>query len=118
LIYLSAFPFEGMLGYCGSLIHGTRGFGSQIGKHLGIENYLHFEASSEFSKMNNMQLRTLCSKMKNNKKNDGLLGTIFFSKLRILLSKSDHEFILKNNIDPDSPINIASRACFQNKGIS
>jgi hypothetical protein len=39
LIYLSAFPFEGMLGYCGSLIHGTRGSGSQIGKHLGIENY-------------------------------------------------------------------------------
>jgi len=112
LIYLSAFPFEGMLGYCGSLIHGTRGFGSQIGKHL------HFEASSEFSKMNNLLIRTLCSKMKNNKKNDGLLGTIFFSKLRILLSKSDHEFILKNNIDPDSPINIASRACFQNKGIS
>ena len=54
--------------------------------------------------MNNWQLRTLCSKMKNNKKNDGLLCTIFFSKLRILLSKSDHEFILKINIDPDSPL--------------
>jgi hypothetical protein len=118
LIYLSALPFEGLLGYCGSLIHVTRCFGSQIGKHLGIENYLHCEASSEFSKMNKLQLRILCPKMKNNKKNDGILGAIFFSKLIILLSKSDHEFILKNNIDPDSPMNIASRACFQNKGIS
>ena len=40
-IFLS---IEGMLGYCGSLIHGTRGFGNQIGKHLAIDNYLNFEA--------------------------------------------------------------------------
>jgi hypothetical protein len=42
LIYLSAFPFEGMLGYCGSLIHGTKGSGNQIGKHLGIEKIFKF----------------------------------------------------------------------------
>ncbi len=43
-----------MLGNCGSLIHGTRGFGSQIGKHLGIENYLNYEANSEFSNINKL----------------------------------------------------------------
>jgi hypothetical protein len=67
LIYLSPFPFEGMLGYCGSLIHGTNDFGSQFGKHLGIKNYLNFKANSEFCNTNNLQLRTLCGEMRNNK---------------------------------------------------
>ena len=43
---------EGMLGYWGSLIHLTRGFDNQIGKHLTIENYLNFEGNDEYSKMN------------------------------------------------------------------
>jgi hypothetical protein len=106
-----------MLGYCGSLIQGTRGFGSQIGKHLGIENYLNFEANSEFSNINNLQLLTLCGLLKDNKKFDGLLGKNLTSSLSILLCKSDHEFIVKNNIDPDAPVNVASRACFQNTGM-
>ena len=49
----SAFAFEGMLKFYGSLLHGTRGFGNQIGQHLGAENYLNFEAEFEFQKMNN-----------------------------------------------------------------
>jgi hypothetical protein len=36
------------------------------------------------------------------------------SSLSTLLCKSDHEFIVKNNIDPDAPINVPSRHCFQN----
>ena len=38
---MSAFAFEGMLKFCGSLLHGTRGYGNQIGnqigQHLGAE---------------------------------------------------------------------------------
>jgi hypothetical protein len=64
-----------------------------------------------------LQLRTLCGKLNDNKKFDGLLGKSLTSSLSILLYKSDNEFIVKNNIDPDAPINVASRACFQNTDI-
>ena len=102
-----------MLGFCGWLIHGTRGFGSQIRKHLGLKNYLNFEANKEFSKMNNLQLRTLCAKMSNNWKND----RSYTSTFRTFLSQLDNEFFVTNNINPDSLINVVSRVAFQNKGL-
>ncbi len=59
----------------------------------------------------------MCGKLRDNKKFDGLLGKSLISSLSILLCKSDHEFIVKNKIDPDEPVNVASRACFQNTGM-
>jgi hypothetical protein len=49
---LSAFAFEGMLKFCGSLLHGN-----QIGQHLGAENYLNFNAEDKFSTLHNLKLK-------------------------------------------------------------
>ena len=49
-----------MRGFCGSLIHGTRRFDSQIGRHM--ENYLNFEGTNEFQKINILEIRSLWTK--------------------------------------------------------
>ncbi len=43
LISLSAFAFQGMFKFCGSLLHGTRGSGIQIGHHLREKISLTFK---------------------------------------------------------------------------
>ena len=73
--------------------------------------------NDEFSKMNNLQLRSLCNKMRNLKINDGLLGKSYVSTLRNLLNIPDNQFIATNNININAPINVASRVSFQNKVI-
>ena len=82
-----------------------------------MENYLNFEGTNELLKINNSQLRSLCTKMTNTRKNDCLMGRSFSSTLRILLNRLNNEFFEKYNINPDSPINVASRTAFQNKRI-
>ena len=73
--------------------------------------------NDEFSKMNNLQLRSLCNKMRNLKINDGLLGKSYVSTLRNLMNIPDYQFIATNNININAPINAASSVSFQNKGI-
>jgi hypothetical protein len=119
LVSLSAFAFEGMFKFCGSLLHGTRGFGNQIGHHLGAENHLNFQADTLFSKMDNLQLKSLCNKLRNyNVKRKGLLGIKFSSTLEDI-GIFDTNFIetVEFNFNIKSKINIASRAVFDNMGM-
>ena len=80
---VSSFAFEGMLKFCGSLLHGTRGFGSQLGHHLAAENYLNFQAESEISKMENLRLKSFCDQKTRSLKN-GLIGKITEVLLRYI----------------------------------
>ena len=72
-----------MLKFCGSLLHGTRGFGSQLGHHLAAENYLNFQAESEISKMENLRLKSFCDQKTRSLKN-GLIGKITEVLLRYI----------------------------------
>ena len=108
-----------MFKFCGSLLHGTRGFGNQIGHHLGAENHLNFQADTLFSKMDNLQLKSLCNKLRNyNVKRKGLLGIKFSSTLEDI-GIFDTNFIetVEYNFNIKSQINIASRAVFDNMGM-
>ena len=80
---VSSFAFEGMLKFCGSLLHGTRGLGSQLGHHLAAENYLNFQAESEISKMENLRLKSFCDQKTRSLKN-GLIGKITEVLLRYI----------------------------------
>ena len=101
-----------MLKFCGSLLHGTRVFGNQIGNLLVAENYLNFEAESLFSKIGNLQLKTLCNKMrKYNVKKNGLLG------IHSYLTLEDLGILVANNFNLKSQIKLASRAVSENMGM-
>ena len=83
---LSAFSFEGMLKFCGSLLHGTRGYGNRIGQHLGAENYLFFNAEDKFSTMHNLQLKSFCNKLRNKSLHKhGIIGHDKFLRLLFLV---------------------------------
>ena len=84
---VSSFAFEGMLKFCGSLLHGTRGFGSQLGHHLAAENYLNFQAESEISKMENLRLKSFCDQKTRSLKN-GLIGKITEVLLRDIVNEN------------------------------
>jgi hypothetical protein len=108
-----------MLKFCGSLLHGTRGFGNQIGHHLGAENYLNFQADSLFSKMDDLQLKSLCNKLRNyNVNGKSLLGIKFSSTLEeIGIFYTNFIETVEYNYNIKSQINIASRAVFDNMGM-
>jgi hypothetical protein len=108
-----------MLKFCGSLLHGTRGFGNQIGHHLGAENYLNFQADTLFSKMDNLQLKSLCNKLRNyNVNGKSLLGIKFSSTLEeIGIFYTNFIETVEYNYNIKSQINIASRAVFDNMGM-
>ena len=103
-----------MFSFLGKLIHGTRGFGNQIGKHLSVESYLNFEAEPQLSKMSNLQLKTLCIKLRNSNKKRGLLGKTYSSKLESI-SNMPNDFLDKNNLTLGSLVSVGSRAAFNNK---
>jgi hypothetical protein len=55
---------------------------NQIGHHFGAENNLNFQADTLFSKMDNLQFKSLCNKLRNyNVKRKGLLGIKFSTTL-------------------------------------
>ena len=118
---MSAFAFEGMLKFCGSLLHGTRGFGNQIGHHLGAENYLNFQADTLFSKMGTLQIKTLCNRLRNYKVlRNGLLGTYLcstFEEIGILETNVFFNETTSRNFNLNSRIKITSRASYQNMGM-
>ena len=117
LMQLSAFAFEGMLKFCGTLIHGTRGYGSQIGHHLAAESYLNFEGELQFPKMINLQLKSFCNQLRNfNVKNNGLLGISSICPIRNLAIENCENFFFKTNLNFDSNVTVASRAVYNNKG--
>ena len=104
-----------MLNFCGSLIHGTRGFGNQIGQHLGAENYLNFEGEQEISKISNLQLKTMCQKLRNSKNTGNrLLGSTINSSIK---NTVDYTALTSCSLSLDSTVAFSSRALFDNTGI-
>ena len=116
---LSAFAFEGMLKFCGSLLHGTRGYGNQIGQHLGAENYLYFNAEDKFSTMHNLQLKSFCNKLRNKSLHKhGIIGSCSISSFVAIGILEDHEFFNSNEtFSYHDKIKIGLRAIFQKTGI-
>jgi hypothetical protein len=108
-----------MLKFCGSLLHGTRGFGNQIGHHLGAENYLNFQADTLFSKMDNLQLKSLCNKLRNyNVKRKGVVGIKLSSTFEdIGIFDTNFNETVDYNFNIKSQINITSRAVFDSMDI-
>lgn len=119
LTRISAFPFEGMFKFCGSLLHGTRGFGNQLGHHLSIENYLNFQAEQEIPSMKNNRLKTFCKQFFNlHSKSSGLKGNIVPISLGDILGENTNNFINDNsNLDLQMIVSTSSRAIFSNNGI-
>ena len=112
---LSAFAFEGMLKFCGSLLHGTRG--NQIGQHLGAENYLNFNAEDKFSTMHNLQLKSFCNKLRNQSLHKhGIIGSCSISSFDAIGILEDHEFFNSNEtFSYHDEIKIGLRAIFQKR---
>ena len=116
--FYSAFAFEGMLNFCGSLLHGTRFYGNQIGQHLGVENFLNFEAEVQLSKMTNLQLKTLCQKLRNSIKTKiGLLGSTFISSIENIIDMRTYENLIENSFNFNSNVIVTSIAVFENIGM-
>ncbi len=119
MVSISAFAFEGMFKFCGSLLHGTLGFGNQIGQHLGAENHLNFQADTLFSKMDNLQLKSLCNKLRNyNVKRKGVVGIKLSSTFEdIGIFDTNFNETVDYNFNIKSQINITSRAVFDSMDI-
>ena len=111
---LSAFAFEGMLKFCGSLLHGN-----QIGQHLGAENYLNFNAEDKFSSINNLQLKSFCNKLRNKSLHKhGIIGSCSISSFVAIGILEDHEFFNSNEtFSYHDEIKSGLRAIFQKTGI-
>jgi hypothetical protein len=116
---LSAFAFEGMLKFCGSLLHGTRGYGNQIGQHPGAENYLNFNAEDKFSTMHNLQLKSFCNKLRNKSLHKhGIIGSCSISSFVAIGILEYHEFFNSNEtFCYHDEIRNGIRAIFQKTGI-
>ena len=101
-----------MFKFCGSLLHGTRGFGNQIGHHLGAENYLNFNAEDQFSTIANLHLKSFCNKLRNISLNkSGVIGQNSISSFAIIDISENHEFFYGNEkLNYNSEIKIGYRA--------
>ena len=108
-----------MFKFCGSLLHGTRGFGNQLGHHLAIENYLNFQAEQEIESMKNTRLKTFCKQFYYlNSKSSGLKGNIVPVMLGDILREDSNNFINDNmNLNLQTSVLTSSRAIFNNSGI-
>ena len=111
---VSSFAFEGMLKFCGSLLHGTRGFGSQLGHHLAAESYLNFQAESEITKMENLRLKSFCDQKTKSLKN-GLLGKLVQVTLREIMNENCCS--KRDNFDLFSNVLVGKRAKLNKIGI-
>ena len=115
---LSAFAFEGMLKFCGSLLHGTRGFANKLGEHLAVETFLNFEADGLLEQMEDPRLKSYCSYLRRSKcTKTGLLGYPVQTAVGDILNIIPDFLIAQFNLNFDSLVTISSRASFENTSI-